>query len=217
MIVSPLPNYLSQRDNVNPHTQNPSPNNQCSVTACTMVINWLGDKFSRHEINQFHLKEDAVYLALENLREQKETIVNGRLIKKDNGLISENVRFFMNTVLAKMDIPLIANMRQVKGYPQLRDTLEKYKQPLFSSTGTALTSAGHFFVVIGYSQGHIIVNDPYGVWERTNSNFDNPSEHYRCGGYTSKYGDGIIYDKSIVDKIYCESVPANIIVFDKLS
>ena len=216
MIVSPLPGYLSQRDNVNPHTKEPRPNDQCSITAGTMVLNWIGDKYSIPNLTKERLNEETVYLGLESTGKQNEITINGRVIKKYNTNISENVRYYIDTVLAGADIPLRANIKLVNSYSDIRDTLEKYRHPLFSSTGTALTSAGHFIVVIGYSFGGIIVNDPYGTWERNNSNFNNPSEHYKCGYYTTKCGDGIYYDKSIVDKIYCSQFPANVIILDKL-
>jgi len=76
---------------------------------------------------------------------------------------------------------------EVDSPEKMFETLDKYKQPVFSSTGTALTNAGHFIVPFHHSNGSLLVHDPYG----------NP-----VGNYKNKNGCGVILDKDWVSRIY---------------
>ncbi|MEM7183299.1 MAG: papain-like cysteine protease family protein [Spirochaetota bacterium] len=145
MILDPYPTYFSQKDNRNPYTRELEPVSQCSVAAATMVFSWL----------ELEHSESIVY----------KLMIETANIRKNRFNSSKNICETLNLALSTNGCREIAKVIEITSPEDLFLTLEKYKCPLLSSTGTFLTNAGHFIVMVGMSKGHGIFHDPFGVFQ----------------------------------------------------
>ncbi|MCB1156255.1 MAG: C39 family peptidase [Leptospiraceae bacterium] len=206
MFSEPYPRHLTQRDNVNPHKPEVNtPASQCSIATFTMLMNWIGDKYNIPEFSK--LTEFDLYLVMENVSQFKGINRIGSsltalhafnmLLEQDKykAQMVNNYGHYVKAVLSEAPSP-----------EKLFDIMDKNQCPVWSSTGTALSKPdGHFFCVTGHSNNHILVNDPYGYYSE------------RDGKYFNVSGKAVIYNDSLVKRIYEPTAGGrNIIYFKKI-
>ncbi|MCB1159878.1 MAG: C39 family peptidase [Leptospiraceae bacterium] len=206
MIAKPFPRHLSQRDNVNPHKpEKLTPSSQCSIATFTMLLNWVGDKYSIPDFSK--LSEFDMFLVLESISKQKginQIGSSSTALHAFNSLLDqdkykaqmvENYGHYLKAVLGEAPSP-----------EKLFDILDKNQCPVWSSTGTTLSKPdGHFICIVGHSNNHIIVNDPYGYYSE------------KDGKYFNVSGEAVIYNDSLVKRIYEPTAGGrNIIYFKKI-
>jgi hypothetical protein len=174
--IIPTPRYLTQRDNKNPFTGKPDPNNQCMVATFTMLANWLGDKLNIAELSN--------YTEIEHL-----TLVGKNLQEiESRRYISVNHAIAINDKLKKLNL----KQKLVNGlfnWMEVKNLCKEKRSPV--EVGSMVTKSGHIILYIGNNKWH----DSYGKCsEKTLA--------YNGEGFTSD-GSNVEYsEKFVLERIF---------------
>jgi len=176
MEIIPTPRYLTQRDNKNPFTNKPDPNNQCMVATFTMLTNWLGDKLNIAELSNYTEIEHLTLVG----RSEKE--IESRRYNSSNHAEAINQKLKSLKLPQKL-VSGIFNWIQVKNIAK-----EKHS-PV--EVGSMITGSGHIILYIGNNKWH----DSYGKCsEKTLA--------YNGEGFTSD-GSNVEYsEKFVLERIF---------------
>jgi uncharacterized protein YvpB len=149
--IYPAP-YFSQKDNVY------KPNGTCNVTALAMVLSYWGESSSQQ-------LEDELYLQLQT-KEARTYFEQHFPTLKAQGYNPRNVH------------GMLGWLTKQRGYnwkfTEAWNFMLKNKPPGPIVASGKFTGSGHIICVVGQtSDADLIVNDPYGNWERGyNTSFD---------------------------------------------
>jgi hypothetical protein len=173
MLLDPVPEYLSQRDNFKLGTDKIEPSNQCFLTSCTMFVKYIGEKEN--------------ILTIKNISEDEyQRVINGICITKN---IPFNTTGRMvggrylwdthNTALDALSKPL-----SVKRINYTKDLIRKqidcgYPVVMGIDISNYLKGAsGHIVMCVGYDENGLIFHDPYGDAVTGYKDHNGKSVHY---------------------------------------
>jgi hypothetical protein len=172
--IIPTPRYLTQRDNKNPFTGKPDPNNQCMVATFTMLANWLGDKLNISELQN--------YTELEHL-----TLV-GRSEKENESrrYISVNHAIAINDKLKKLRL----KQKLVNGlfnWIEVKNLCKEKRSPV--EVGSMITGSGHIILYIGNNKWH----DSYGKCSEKTLAYN--GEGFTTDGSNVEYSEKFVLER----------------------
>lgn len=177
--INPIPRFLTQRDNINPFTNKPDPDNQCMVANFTMLTNWLGDRLQIPELQKYTEFEHLKLVG----KSEKEV--------ESRRYISINHAIVINDILQKLKL----KQKLVNGqfnWMQVKNLCKEKRSPV--EVGSMITKHGHIILYIGNNEWH----DPYGKCSESTLSY--------FGDGFSRNGERIIYsEKFITERIFRES------------
>ena len=174
MEIIPTPRYLTQRDNLNPFTKKPDPNNQCMVATFVMLTNWLGDKLNIPELQN--------YTEIEHL-----TLVGRSALEiESRRYISVNHAIAINDKLKKLNV----KQKLVNGlfnWMEVKNLCKEKRSPV--EVGSMITKSGHIILYIGNNKWH----DSYGKCSEKTLAYN--GEGFTTNGANIEYSEKFINER----------------------
>ena len=174
MEIIPTPRYLTQRDNKNPFTGKPDPNNQCMVATFTMLTNWLGDKLQIAELSNYTEIEHLTLVG----RSEKE--IESRRYNSSNHAEAINQKL-KNLKLSQKLVSGVFNFIQVK------NIAKEKRSPV--EVGSMITGSGHIILYIGNNKWH----DSFGKCSEKTLAYN--GEGFTTDGSNVEYSDKFVNER----------------------
>jgi hypothetical protein len=174
MEIIPTPRYLTQRDNLNPFTGKPDPNNQCMVATFTMLANWLGDKLNIPELQNYTEIEHLTLVGRSAQEIEKRRYISG------------NHAEVINQKLKNLKLP----QKLVSGlfnWIQVKNIAKEKKSPV--EVGSMITKSGHIILYIGNNKWH----DSYGKCSEKTLAYN--GEGFTTNGASIEYSEKFITER----------------------
>jgi hypothetical protein len=172
--IIPTPRYLTQRDNKNPFTGKPDPNNQCMVATFTMLANWLGDKLNIPDLKNYSEIEHLTLVG----RSEKE--IESRRYNSSNhaDVINQKLK---NLKLSQKLVSGVFNWIQVK------NIAKEKRSPV--EVGSMVTKSGHIILYIGNNKWH----DSYGKCSEKTLAYN--GEGFTTDGSNVEYSEKFVLER----------------------
>ena len=170
----PTPRYLTQRDNKNPFTGKPDPNNQCMVATFVMLTNWLGDKLNIPELQKY---TEIEHLTLVGRSAQE---IESRRYNSTNH--AEAINNKLKSL--KLSQKLVSG---VFNWIQVKNIAKEKRSPV--EVGSMITGSGHIILYIGNNKWH----DSYGKCSEKTLAYN--GEGFTTDGSNVEYSDKFVNER----------------------
>ena len=174
MEIIPTPRYLTQRDNLNPFTGKPDPNNQCMVATFVMLANWLGDKLNIPELSNYTELEHLTLVGRSAQEIEKRRYISGNHAE----VINQKLK---NLKLSQKLVSGVFNWIQVK------NIAKEKRSPV--EVGSMVTKSGHIILYIGNNKWH----DSYGKCSEKTLSYN--GEGFNTNGANVEYSEKFILER----------------------